>query len=64
MTVSLRCANNAVTDPLGRIVRPGFEARAPRTASEFVTAFQQSVFSDGVLDKVRLARRLVLGCWG
>ncbi|KAH9927376.1 pleiotropic drug resistance ABC transporter [Amylocystis lapponica] len=32
----------AVTDPLGRIVRSGFEARVPRTAIEFADTFKQS----------------------
>jgi ATP-binding cassette subfamily G (WHITE) protein 2 (SNQ2) len=32
----------AVTDPLGRIVRPGYEKRVPRTADEFVEAFKSS----------------------
>ncbi|KAH9941401.1 pleiotropic drug resistance ABC transporter [Amylocystis lapponica] len=32
----------AVTDPLGRIVRSGFNARVPRTAIEFADVFKQS----------------------
>ncbi|THH12068.1 hypothetical protein EW145_g234 [Phellinidium pouzarii] len=31
----------AVTDPNGRIIRPGFEHRAPRTADEMVAYFQK-----------------------
>ncbi|OJT05939.1 Brefeldin A resistance protein [Trametes pubescens] len=35
----------AVTDPNGRIVRPGFEARVPRTAAEFAEYYKRSEFA-------------------
>ncbi|KAH9854553.1 ABC-2 type transporter-domain-containing protein [Lenzites betulinus] len=35
----------AVTDPNGRIVRPGFEGRVPRTAGEFAEHYKRSAFA-------------------
>lgn len=34
-----------MTDPNGRIVRPGFEHSAPRTAAEFVEYYNRSQFA-------------------
>jgi len=36
----------AVTDPNGRTLRPGFESRAPRTATEFAEYFKNSEYGE------------------
>ncbi|KIP01968.1 hypothetical protein PHLGIDRAFT_130987 [Phlebiopsis gigantea 11061_1 CR5-6] len=43
----------SVTDPGGRILRPGFEARAPRTAAEMVEYYDRSQISQDNREDIR-----------
>lgn len=51
----------AVTDPHGRTVRAGFEARAPRTAAEFAAHFAQSALARANLEDVAAYKREFVG---
>ena len=51
----------AVTDPHGRMVRPGFENRAPRTAAEFAAYYNKSEFAQYNREDIASYKRECVG---
>ena len=55
-----------MTDPNGRILRSGFEARAPRPAIEFAEHYNRSDIAQGNLDDIKSYKNefpLAIGHW-
>ena len=50
-----------VTDPNGRILRPGFEARAPRTAAEFAAHYDARAIAQDNRDDIRAYKSEFVG---